>query len=184
MTALTLAEITQIFSLVKQSLTRFKTFVETGTWRGHTIFGMEQYFDHLFTIEIKEDLYLAAKNQYYGDKIQFLLGDSADKISDVLDELSTPVIFWLDGHWSMGDTGRGAKDCPLVEELQHINNKCSQEAVIIIDDYRLFGHGIGHRNDNDIDWTDINTGNLVQQLKDKNINSVIQVGDRLVIHIQ
>lgn len=129
-------------SIFNQILNKLKdtypVFVETGTYLGDTIFAMETKFDELHTIEIKEDLYANAKNRYKGDKISFYLGDSSKEMTKIVTSLNKNCIFWLDGHYSAGITGRGEKDCPLCEELQSIMDNFTEKAVIIIDDCRDF----------------------------------------------
>jgi hypothetical protein len=43
-------------------------------------------------------------------------------------------VFWLDGHWSAGDTAGEGDECPLLEELATIG----PQHAILIDDARLF----------------------------------------------
>lgn len=119
----------------------FKTFIETGTYMGETIFKMEPLFEHLFTIEINKELFEHVVSTYAGNKINFILGDSSDKLNELCSTVETDLIFFLDGHWSCGITGRGKKDCPLYEELSSIVSLFKHRCVIIVDDVRLFGKG-------------------------------------------
>jgi hypothetical protein len=97
------------------------------------------------------------------------------------------MCIFLNGHWSGYDTGHSTKDCPLNEEITHINNLFTNEAIIIIDDFRLFGlnKSIGKLNE---DWTLINKETLLNILKPR-INKVYHLDsesskdDRLIIHI-
>jgi len=62
-----------------------------------------------------------------------------------LTDLESPVLFWLDGHYSseffykeeLIRTAKGEKDTPIEEELDIIL-RSSVEAIILIDDARLF----------------------------------------------
>lgn len=165
----------------------YPCFIETGTLNGDTTFAMEPFFNELHTIEFSESYYYRTKNRYRGNKINFLLGDSSVVFENLLPSIETNCIFFLDGHWSSGDTGRSTKDCPLDEEITHINNLFRHEAIIIIDDFRLFGLDkssgiIGE------DWSNINKENLLTILN-KRINKVYHLDsecakdDRLIIHI-
>jgi hypothetical protein len=48
------------------------------------------------------------------------------------------VLYWLDGHHSAGNTGRGAKDTPIREELDAVFARGHPGDVILIDDARCF----------------------------------------------
>lgn len=163
-------------------------FVETGTYQGETIFEMEKHFKQLHTIEIKEDFYQNVKSRYHGDKITFHLGDSSDVLDDLVDTLTDNAIFFLDGHWSSGDTGKGVKDCPLVEEVKAITSKFKHGAILIIDDYRLFGKGPSKMNEI-VDWTDIDKDDLLEITGNRrseyyHLPSSLHEEDRLIIHLK
>jgi hypothetical protein len=174
-------------TLLQDDYTKYNCFIETGTYNGGTIFSVEPYFSKLYTIEFSEHLYNRTKNKYTGDKIDFLLGDSSIVFETLLPTITDKSIFFLDGHWSNGDTGRSNKDCPLDEEITHINNLFTNDAIIIIDDVRLFGldQSSGKLGE---DWSKINKENLLNILKNR-INKVYYLDshdatdDRLIIHI-
>ena len=167
--------------------TKYPCFIETGTLHGHTTFALEPYFDKLYTIEFSEKYYNNTKNRYNGNKINFILGDSSIVFESLLPNITDKCIFFLDGHWSSGDTGHSDKDCPLEEEITHINNLFTNSAIIIIDDFRLFGldKSSGKLGE---DWSKINKENLLDILKPR-INKVYHLDsecakdDRLIIHI-
>ena len=179
-------DIEYVKSLV-EDLSFYKNFVETGTYLGDTIFAMEKHFDRLYTIEVKPEIYESTRNKYRGDKIIFLLGDSITMLKVAIEKLEGPTIFFLDGHFSSGFTGKGQKDCPLLEELKDIFEGFGEEALIIIDDYRLFGKGpnVGGCTE---DWEDV-TLEAVKQIVDSRVArlfttpSSIAEEDRLIIHL-
>jgi hypothetical protein len=116
-----------------------------------------------------------------------MLGDSSTVFMDLLPLLETNTVFFLDGHWSAGNTGRGIKDCPLYEEISCINEKFKHRAVIIVDDTRLFGKG--PNNGTDIcNWEDINVQKILQLLDRRIIEysfmpSILDNNDRMIIMI-
>ena len=166
---------------------KYNCFIETGTYKGETIFALEPLFEKLYTIEFSEKYYNNTKNNYSGNKINFILGDSSIVFESLLPNITDKCIFFLDGHWSGGDTGHSSKDCPLEEEITHINNLYQNDAIIIIDDFRLFGldKSSGKLGE---DWSQINKETLLNILKPR-INKVYHLDsehakdDRLIIHI-
>jgi hypothetical protein len=65
------------------------------------------------------------------------LGNSKEQLAAIVPTLKEPCIFWLDAHWSGGITYGESEECPLLEELQIINDsECDH--FILIDDARLF----------------------------------------------
>ena len=102
----------EIILQITEQYPSFKSFVETGTFMGQTIFSLEDVFEELYTIEIKQEFYNNLTTKYKGSKINFILGDSSTEVKNVLSRLKYDTIFFLDGHWSAGNTGKGEKDCP------------------------------------------------------------------------
>jgi len=169
-----------------------RIFIETGTYqpvkipktgklRIPTIFHMSPYFEQLYTIEIVEEIYNNSVNfvnslenpfSDASNKINFILGDSQEKLKEVCKTVDKPAIFYLDGHysadWNDVKTGRSSKekDVPLYEELQIINDNFKNEAIIVCDDLRLFEGSYDHG-----DWSEINVKKARQIVKDRLIAS-------------
>ena len=172
---------------LQDDYTKYPCFIETGTLFGDTTFELEPYFDKLYTIEFSEKYYNGAKEKYSGDKINFILGDSSIEFNTLLPSISDKCIFFLDGHWSGGDTGHSEKDCPLEEEITHIFHLFQQEAIIIIDDFRLFGLDPSSGKLGE-DWSQINKEKLVTILQPRinkmyHLDSDYAKDDRFIIHI-
>lgn len=120
-------------------------FVETGTFRGDTPWCFRNDFRKIFSIEVQPQLaQLAAKRFSAYPHIKIIEGDSARKLAEIIPQIEGPVLFWLDGHYSAGVTGRGDDDCPLWGELHAINGSLAHRFVIIVDDARCFGVNEGY----------------------------------------
>ena len=122
------------------------TLVETGTFFGDTVEFSKHTFTKVISIELSEDLAKNAKKRFEQDKnVTIIHGDSGQLLKDIIKNESSPILFWLDGHYSsefyVGDifikTARTNVDTPIVEELKAIlSSKLNH--VILIDDARLF----------------------------------------------
>jgi hypothetical protein len=112
-------------------------FVEGGTYRGGTAKKMSEFFKKVYTIEKSDVMYdIAKENLKDISNVTMLKGDTREHLTQILDS-NDNIIFWLDAHWSGGDTYGEEDECPLVEELDIIF-KYPKNYVILIDDARLF----------------------------------------------
>jgi hypothetical protein len=117
-----------------------RVFVETGTCYGDMVYALKPYFDSIYSIEIDPGLFAIAKSRFkHSPHVHILHGDSGKELENVLRQISQPALFWLDGHYSGGETGRGAEDTPVLDELHYILTAEERRHVIIIDDARAFG---------------------------------------------
>jgi hypothetical protein len=122
--------------LAKQN--QLKILVETGTFLGLMMEAQAPHFEKLYSIELDADLFTAATRRFSKQpKIKIVHGDSGEMLKHVVLEIDKPALFWLDGHYSGGFTAKGAKDCPIYDELETIF-KSELPHVILVDDARCF----------------------------------------------
>jgi hypothetical protein len=124
------------------------SFIETGTFLGDTIERLKYEFKQLYSIELSEELASNAQRRFENEAhIRIYQGDSGELIEKIFEQAQTPVLFWLDGHYSgtcIGDnqiikTAKGSLITPILKELDAIlSNGGIQNNVILIDDARLF----------------------------------------------
>jgi hypothetical protein len=111
-------------------------FVETGTFHGDAARFAATLFPRVVTIEIKREYQEQAILQSPGTNIEFLLGDSASVLPDVVAGLAGSALFWLDGHAGAGFYA-DEDNCPLLSELRAIGAS-PHPHVILVDDARAF----------------------------------------------
>jgi len=127
---------------VREYAERFRLgcLVETGTYLGEMIEAVRGMFDRIYSIELDAALYDGARKKFRRYRqITLLHGDSGTVLKDVLAELDRPALFWLDGHYSGGETARGELETPVMKELENIyRHPHARNHVILIDDARCF----------------------------------------------
>jgi hypothetical protein len=172
-----------IEEIIKFSSFPTSIFVETGTHNGDTTNIVKDKFERVYTIELSEHYFNKAKKRFESSKnVQVIQGDSSRMINKICEVLDKPTFFWLDGHYSGGDTAQGEKDCPLIEEISSINDNCKVQCVVAIDDVRLFKKKL------DQDWSDITVSKITSLVAGRMISlkyfpSVYDPKDRLVIEL-
>jgi hypothetical protein len=126
-------------------LSQSRQFVETGTYLGDTTWYLKGQFERLWTIELHPALAeLAVKRFAKVEHVAVICGDSAKELPAVIEQLSFPTLFWLDGHYCGPQTGHGDTACPIFDELEALFQTCKVPFVACIDDARLFGHEKGY----------------------------------------
>lgn len=116
-----------------------ETLVETGTYQGTTVAAMLSQFERIYTIELDHTLWARASERFSKyPHVGVILGHSGDVLPTILAAISDRCLFWLDGHFSCGDTARGTRDTPIVEELAAIRSHFRKDHILLIDDARLF----------------------------------------------
>lgn len=138
--------------IIKKYCRRFSitTFVETGTYLGDMIDATIDDFKEIFSIEIDEKLYKKAKDKFCNSKhVHIYLGDSSKILMNLIQKIDNQCIFWLDGHYSEGITGKGSLDTPIIDEIDAISKHHLSNHILLIDDARCFS-GSGDYPDMDI----------------------------------
>lgn len=132
--------------LIKQRMIRTaaegfgtRVLVETGTLFGDMVEAMKGRFRRVYSIEISPELAHKASRRFAADaNVRIIEGDSMVALKDLLPEIREPALFWLDGHYSGGITGKGEKETPITEEVDAIF-ATPYPHVVMIDDARCFG---------------------------------------------
>ncbi len=116
-----------------------KTLVETGTFLGDMVARTRHLFERVYTIEVDQTLHARAVARFQEDPcVSVLHGDSAHVLPKILDQLTGPAVFWLDGHYSGGSTGKGDLETPVQTEVELILRHPIGGHAILVDDARLF----------------------------------------------
>lgn len=116
-----------------------RCFVETGTYRGGMIVAVKGDFDEIYSIELSEKVHEFARERFARDThVKLICGDSGEELPGLVEGLARPALFWLDAHYSGGETTEGTKGNPIMREVACIL-KDRKEHVILVDDMRLFG---------------------------------------------
>ena len=124
---------------------RSDAWIETGTYLGDTTKFLSKRAKIVYSLEPSEELYLSAIKRFQASqKIRIVNGTSEEKLREVIN-LILPldfkhISFWLDGHYSAGNTYHGPNDTPVVTELEIISEylDLAWDVTIFIDDVRCF----------------------------------------------
>lgn len=124
--------------LVLKAQLEVDEFVETGTFQGNTAAWAVEHFSRVMSIELSPAYHAAAQARFRGQsKVRLACGNSGVILQQYVPTLNRPALFWLDAHWSGGDTAGEKAECPLLDELAAINDSAA-EHVVLVDDARLF----------------------------------------------
>jgi hypothetical protein len=123
------------------------TWIETGTYLAETTAAMAEIAPRVYSIEPKPEFVEAARAQFAEQAhVEIIQGISETELPALLSRISdNKLSFWLDGHWSMGNTFLGPKVSPIVDEL-HVIDHCLarlDSVSIAIDDIRCFDQADG-----------------------------------------
>jgi hypothetical protein len=127
-------------------LRHFKTgkhFIETGTYRGDTIYvAKEAGFEQISSCEIYDPLFLYTQNLFSHDSSITIYKQESPEFIEYLigtGKITEPSTFWLDAHASGPLNGGKSVGSPILDELREIAKGNIKDHTILIDDRRLFG---------------------------------------------
>lgn len=116
-----------------------QVLIETGTYLGDMVEATRTEFRQIHSIELDQELHRRAAQRFAAQaNVTIMQGDSGEVLPRLLDSLTAPALFWLDGHYSADITAKGDKDTPIVSELRSIARHPVKGHVILIDDARCF----------------------------------------------
>jgi hypothetical protein len=113
-------------------------FVEAGTLHGESALRASKIFQRVITIEKSSFLFMQSSERLRSQSnITCYNGCTREHVTAHLSELDNPL-FWLDAHWSGGETAGQEDECPILDELSLIFAQGLNSFAILIDDARLF----------------------------------------------
>lgn len=118
------------------------TWVETGTFMGATTEVLMRHAAQVVSIEPEPTLHARAKARFADQPhVHLVNGLSEVVFPKLLPLLGGAVNFWLDGHFSAGETHQGPVDTPIRQELAEIAAHRARwpQLCVCVDDLRLFG---------------------------------------------
>ena len=126
--------------ILKANSLKNATWIETGTYLGDTTSKLAKIARRVISIEPQPELSAFASTRLKRCKNVEIVNDTSEScIAKVLNRISGPTCFWLDGHYSGDVTFQGSEISPILVELSAISKFLeSNEAVIFVDDFRLF----------------------------------------------
>jgi hypothetical protein len=147
-----------------------KYFIETGTYKGGGIKAAQRAgFKNIISIEINTKFYEYTYNRYKSvPGIEIWLGDSAELLPIVLQNIEEPATIFLDAHRLRTEEFTGQS--PLIQELGAIKNHHVRTHTIIVDDMHKADAGIS-------DWEGVSTLEIIYKLKEINPDYLLEYAD-------
>jgi len=116
-------------------------FIETGTLGGEAIAKVLQtnMFAEIYSMDIEPSFIKDACLRFQSYRnVHLAQGDTARDLGKFIHKIDRPATFWLDAHRGTEDP-YGAKNTPLLEELEQIKHHPIKTHTILIDDMHCCG---------------------------------------------
>lgn len=130
------------FRLIKNLAERTgaRTLIETGTLYGVTAGRCAPHFERVYTIELSSELARKARRNLARHRnVEVVEGDAIHELPRVLERAGGPIVAFLDGHFSGGETAQGEFAEPACVEIEQLVAARDKLAGFIVDDFRCFG---------------------------------------------
>lgn len=115
------------------------TFIETGTFKGDTLASVAATGIRAISVELSDAYFDRANQRFAGMRnVELHHGDSGIVLPRIVASLGEPALFWLDGHYSAGETAHGDLASPISAEMESILASPVQGHVVLIDDAHDF----------------------------------------------
>lgn len=139
---------------IKKFLIKDSVFIETGCYYGETLEKFSNYFSRSISIEPSTYLYnITSKRLNKNKDIKIFHGTSEDYFEKaVIENLNDNITFWLDGHFSDGETFQNSDDSSLKHEIKIIDKYLNKikKISILIDDADCLTGDKGYPEYNDV----------------------------------
>lgn len=114
--------------------------IETGTFLGSSSYIFSGIFAKVDTIEADQLLHESASKLLKSKtkNVNCHLGNSGEKLAEILTTKREKQLIFLDAHYSTGITSKEYGICPLEKELEILMSH-SEEHIVVIDDIRCMG---------------------------------------------
>lgn len=135
-----------------RDLTSASYFIETGTFRGRIADVASRYFEHVYTIELSDELFRYARDRFSTVRsVVCFHGDSKDMLGSLIKTIHPreSIVYYLDAHYfkrslTRDERRRGVvpdtSPFPLMEELSVIAaRETTTIDVLVVDDMHMWG---------------------------------------------
>lgn len=118
---------------------KLRTLIETGTYYGEMVSGVNDDFARIVSIEFDPKLAAMAREQFKSrPHVEILEGSSEVMVAQALQSLTEPALFWLDAGYFIW-AGEHKSTNRLMAELESIFRHPIRNHVVLIDDVVSWG---------------------------------------------
>ena len=117
---------------------QLRCLVETGTYYGEMVAAMRTQFDRIYSIELDPNLAAYSRERFKNySQVEILEGDSSTLVPQVVAQLDSPALFWLDAGYYGVDLAPGDLSRRLTDR-RALRSSPVRDHVVLRDDARMF----------------------------------------------